>query len=227
MCSLSAMTPDSWDPASSTRRKFGGRLPPKWRSALTVCLLLGLPLAGALTATLAPYAILAPVEPASSSFEPSSTPDERPNSTDRTGEQVLPAERQAVRQTALNYAEAFYQADPTLVQEVTHSRFQRHGYRWEEGQYHWDTVSHRELLQLVASWNRDHSRMRPDTVQVDIFRVHRKIANVQVTTFWGTDHLHLVKTDSGWKIQQILWQAHPRGRSGPGSRGPGRRTPRR
>jgi hypothetical protein len=121
------------------------------------------------------------------------------------------AERAAVRQAALDYVEALYQVDSMRVVRSVHPDLVKYGYYSRDGTYRGTPMNYSELKQLAANWNRNPQRVDPDTARkaVTVFEVLDKTASARITAHWGRDYMHLVKTDDGWKIRQILWQSHP------------------
>jgi len=130
----------------------------------------------------------------------------------QTSDVATDADREAVRQAALNYVNALYYADSTLVVESVDPRLKKYGYYYREGEgYSEGIMTYDELTSLATRWNADARRFDPDghPKSVTVFEVLDKTASAKVTAEWGSDYLLLAKLDGEWKIRQILWQSPP------------------
>lgn len=118
------------------------------------------------------------------------------------------ADRIAVRQAALDYVEALYEADTTRIVRSVDPALVKYGYVRRSGTYRGTAMSYDQLLALTHRWNRDGERVDPETAvkAVEVFDILDRTAAAKVTAHWGSDYLHLVKDDGRWLIRQILWQ---------------------
>ena len=68
-------------------------------------------------------------------------------------------------------------------------------------------MSFAELNDLAGHVNKD-GMFDPETSprEVTILDHTDMIANVKLTAAWGIDYIHLVKTDDGWMIMNVVWQ---------------------
>jgi hypothetical protein len=122
-------------------------------------------------------------------------------------------DRAAVRQAALDYVEALYEADTVRVVRSVHPALTKYGYYRADGTYRGGAMTYDELKQLAARWNRDHRRVDPATAvkEIIVFDVLDKTASAKVVAHWGVDYMHLAKVDGRWMIRNILWQSPPPG----------------
>lgn len=120
-------------------------------------------------------------------------------------------DRDAVRDAVLNYVDALYLADTSLVVESVHPDLVKYGYFRRDGVYGESPMSYDALKELSTRWNADQARVDPDSArrQVVVFDVLDKTASAKVVAHWGIDYLLLAKIDGRWMIRQILWQSHP------------------
>jgi hypothetical protein len=119
------------------------------------------------------------------------------------------ADHEAVHRAALDYVEALYHADTSLVVRSVHPELTKYGYaRTSEG-YRGRPMNYEELKALAKQWNDGHRRVDPDTAvkEVVVFEVLDKTASARITAAWGVDYMHLAKVDGRWMIRNILWQA--------------------
>jgi hypothetical protein len=120
-------------------------------------------------------------------------------------------DRAAVRQAALDYVEALYEADTVRVVRSVHPALTKYGYYRADGTYRGGAMTYDELKQLALRWNRDPRRVDPETAvkEVVVFDVLDKTASAKVVAHWGVDYMHLAKVDGRWLIRNILWQSPP------------------
>lgn len=121
------------------------------------------------------------------------------------------ADREAVRQAALDYVEGVYNVQPERIQRSVHPSLVKRGFyrRDADGPYTEMPMSYEQLVNLAANWNKDKKR---DTSikNVEVLDVLDQMAVAKVTASWGVDYLLLGKYDGTWKISLILWQSPPK-----------------
>src|ERR671913_99098 len=107
------------------------------------------------------------------------------------------SDKEAVRQAAMNYIDALYQAKPELIEkgEQTFSN---------------SPMSYQQLYELAGRWNKDGKQpIDKAPKEVVVYEVLNQTASAKVTVLWGIDYMHLAKYDGTWKIVNILWQEPP------------------
>ena len=121
-----------------------------------------------------------------------------------------PADREAVRNAALDYVEGVYNVQPERIKRSVHPSLVKRGFfkRSAEAPYVEGNMSFDQLVNLAATWNKEGKR---DTSikQVAVLEVLDQTAVAKVTASWGIDYMLLAKYDGKWLIQQILWQSPP------------------
>jgi hypothetical protein len=122
------------------------------------------------------------------------------------------ADVEAVRQAALNYVDAIYRADPSLVRTSVHPSLAKRGFYVDrEGVWHESPMTFDQLIETARTWNDDGRTLREGAPRaVEIHEVLNRIASARITAQWGVDYLQLAKFDDGWKIVNIVWQSPPR-----------------
>jgi hypothetical protein len=122
------------------------------------------------------------------------------------------AEVEAVRRAALDYVEAIYTADQTLIERSVHPTLAKRGYYVNrEGSWQESPMTYDQLLHTARTWNANGKTLREGAPkQVTVLDVLDKTATAKVVAQWGIDYMHLAKYDDGWKIVNIIWQSHPR-----------------
>jgi Putative lumazine-binding len=127
--------------------------------------------------------------------------------------QSAPAsDKEAVRQAAMNYLDALYQAKPELIEKSVHPDLSKRGYFHKKGeqQFSNEPMSYKQLYDLAGTWNKDGKRpLDKAPKEVVVYEVLNQTASAKVTAYWGIDYMHLAKYDGTWKIVNILWQEPP------------------
>jgi hypothetical protein len=122
-----------------------------------------------------------------------------------------PADREAVRQAALDYVEGIYTVDTSRIERSVHKSLTKRGF-WREPAdpaYRPESVmTFDQLMKLTTAWNKDGKR---DTSikDVTVLDVLDQTASAKIAAMWGIDYMHLAKYDGRWQIINIVWQAHP------------------
>lgn len=130
----------------------------------------------------------------------------------RTTHRSAAADRAAVQQAVLDYADALYRVDPTRVQRSVHPELVKLGFsRSAPGaSYQTAPMNYRELYELAGRWNAggrvDAATARREVV---VFDVLDQTASAKLTAEWGVDYMHLARYDGRWQIIHVLWQSHP------------------
>ena len=122
------------------------------------------------------------------------------------------SDKEAVRQAALNYIDALYQAKPELIEKSVHPDLAKRGYFKKQGETTFSSspMSYKQLLDLAGTWNKDGKRQVATAPrEVVVYEVLNQTASAKVIVSWGIDYMHLAKYDGTWKIVNILWQEPP------------------
>jgi hypothetical protein len=120
------------------------------------------------------------------------------------------ADRDAVRQAALDYVEGIYNVQPERIQRSVHPALVKRGFYKKDAStpYVEMPMTYDQLVKLASDWNKGGKR---DTKikEVAVLDLLDQTATAKVTATWGIDYMLLGKYDGQWKIVQILWQSHP------------------
>ena len=126
--------------------------------------------------------------------------------------QTPAAEREAVRRTALDYLEGFYEGDSTKHIRSIRPEVYKYGFSRQP-----DSTFRGSQMQW-AGFHAFTNRVRNNKTfpaanapkEVEIFEVLDQTANVKVTAWWGIDYLLMGKFDGKWMVTHVLWQSPPR-----------------
>jgi hypothetical protein len=122
------------------------------------------------------------------------------------------SDKEAVRQAAMNYIDALYQAKPELIEKSVHPDLSKRGYFRKKGEQTFSNspMSYQQLYELAGRWNKDGKQpIDKAPKEVVVYEVLNQTASAKVTVLWGIDYMHLAKYDGTWKIVNILWQEPP------------------
>jgi len=121
------------------------------------------------------------------------------------------ADREAVRQAALDYVDGLYKAEPSLIERSVHPGLTKHGFWRKPADTVYEpqtTMTYQQLVALAEKWNKDGKRDL-SIKQIEVLDVLDQTAVAKIVANWGIDYMQLAKYEGRWKIVNILWQAHP------------------
>lgn len=116
------------------------------------------------------------------------------------------ADSAAIRAVALDYIEGWYGADAARMERAVHPELAKRLHLTTEGR---SFVQQTGASALVAGTARGGGSEAPEgerRSEVVVFDVFRGAASVKVEATDWVDYLHLVRTDDGWKILNVLWE---------------------
>ena len=124
--------------------------------------------------------------------------------------QTAAAEKEAVRQAALDYVEGIYNTEPARIERSVHPNLVKRGFYKEAAAspYVEMPMTYEQLVRLAGNWNKEKKR-DISIKDVTVLDVLDQTAAAKVTAAWGIDYMLLGKYDGRWKITEILWQSHP------------------
>ena len=122
------------------------------------------------------------------------------------------ADREAVRQAALDYVEGIYEVSPQRIERSVHPDLVKRGFYIKKGEtvYSPSPMNFTELVNLSKTYNKSGKLPKTAPKEVVIFDVLDQTASVKLTAVWGIDYMHLAKYDGKWMIVNILWQSLPK-----------------
>ncbi len=116
-----------------------------------------------------------------------------------------PDERAAIRRTALDYIEGWYEADAARMGRALHQDLVKRIVSSAGGTEQVNTLT---KAQMVAATKKGGGKGRPAAtrnIEVDILDVYRDIASVRTECADFIDYLQLAKSEGQWKIINVLW----------------------
>jgi hypothetical protein len=122
------------------------------------------------------------------------------------------ADKEGVRQAALDYIEGFYEGDSSRFIRSVRPEVYKYGfYRDTAGAYRGMQMQWQGFHNFANRVKRGQSRTPANAPkEVEILDVADQIAAARITAWWGIDYLLMGKYDGKWMISHVLWQSPPR-----------------
>ena len=128
------------------------------------------------------------------------------------GAEAAGADRKAIERAVFDYAEAFYETKPELIDRGVHEDLAKFGFysASAEGKLVPASMTFSQLRSLAERAYANRSAPGNPRKEVTLLDVQDKTAIVKLVGEWGLDYMHLAKFDGKWKTLHVVWQTHPR-----------------
>jgi hypothetical protein len=128
---------------------------------------------------------------------------------------VSDGDKAAIRQTALDYIEGWYEGNPERMERALHPELAKRIVRTnpQNGQSRLDQTN---ALTLVQKTRRGGGKQTPKEKQqkdVIILDVYGNTASVKIIASDWIDYLHIAKSNGRWVIVNVLWELKPQNNS--------------
>lgn len=123
------------------------------------------------------------------------------------------ADREAVRQAALDYVEGIYNVDPSRIERSVHPKLAKLGFYRppaEDAYRPGSTMTFEKLVEIAKNYNKEGKLPKDAPREVTLLDVLDQTATVKLVAEWGVDYMHLAKFDGKWMIVNVLWQSPPK-----------------
>jgi hypothetical protein len=121
------------------------------------------------------------------------------------------ADQTAIKQTALDYIEGWYEGNPERMERALHPELaKRIVHTNQQGQSRLDQMS---AMSLVQGTRRGGGKSTPKEKQqkdVTILDIFENAASVKVVASDWVDYLHVAKWNGRWVIVNVLWELKPK-----------------
>jgi hypothetical protein len=122
-----------------------------------------------------------------------------------------PEDLTAIKATALDYVESYYEGDPARMERALHpdlaKRIARRDQKSGKDLQH---MTAPELVALVAKGGGKSVPKEKQVREVKILDVFGNAATVRADMVGWIDYMHLAKFDGKWKIVNVLWELRPK-----------------
>ena len=119
-------------------------------------------------------------------------------------------EREAIKQTALDYVEGWYEANPERMERALHPELAKRIVRNSpEGRSRLDQMSALALVQGVKRGGGKETPKNSQRKDVIILDVFGNTASVKCVMSDWIDYMHMAKFNGRWVIVNVLWDLNP------------------
>lgn len=121
------------------------------------------------------------------------------------------ADAAAIKQTALDYIEGWYEGNPERMERALHPELAKRIVQTDpkSGRSRLDTMGAMTLVQRVKAGGGTKTPKDQQQKDVTILDVFENAASVKVVASAWIDYLHVAKFDGRWVIVNVLWELKP------------------
>lgn len=122
------------------------------------------------------------------------------------------AEQAAIKQTALDYIEGWYEGNAERMERALHPDLAKRIVRTDpkSGRSRLDQMSAMGLVQGVRSGYGKNTPKEKQQKDVTILDIYENTASVKVVAADWVDYLHVAKFNGRWVIVNVLWELKPK-----------------
>jgi hypothetical protein len=121
-----------------------------------------------------------------------------------------PADAAAIKQTALDYIEGWYEGNAERMEKALHPELAKRIVRNSpEGRSRLDQMGAMTLVQGTRSGGGKETPKEKQQKDVTILDVFENAASVKVVAADWIDYLHMAKSNGRWRIVNVLWELKP------------------
>lgn len=116
-------------------------------------------------------------------------------------------DREAVRQTALNYIEGWYSGDAVRMEQALHPDLAKRGI-WLDRKTSKTVITPLTAEQLIGYTKQGGGKRPKDQwqIEVTILDLLENSASVKIVSADFIDYGHVAKVDGAWKLLNVLWE---------------------
>lgn len=115
----------------------------------------------------------------------------------------------AIRRTALDYIEGYYEGNPEKMARSLHPDLAKRRVSAEAGQSKLNPISRDQLVEVARSGRGKSTPAAEQRKDVAVLDVFGNTATVKLDARDWVDYLHLVKWNGRWVILNVLWELRP------------------
>jgi hypothetical protein len=121
------------------------------------------------------------------------------------------ADREAIKQTALDYIEGYYEGNAERMERALHPDLAKRIVRTDPatGKSKLDHMTAPRLVQITQSRQGKPTPPEKQQKEVTILDVFENAASVKIVAGDWIDYLHVSKFDGRWVIVNVLWEMKP------------------
>ena len=119
---------------------------------------------------------------------------------------------EAIKQTALDYAEGWYEGNAERMERALHPDLAKRIVRTKDGVSKLDQMNAATLVQYTRAGGGAKTPKEQQQKDVTILDVFENAASVKVVMSGWIDYMQMAKFNGRWVIVNVLWAVKPRGR---------------
>ena len=126
------------------------------------------------------------------------------------------ADAEAIKQTALDYIEGWYEGNPERMERALHPELAKRIVRTnEKGMSQITQIGAMTLVQYTKRGGGKNTPKEKQQKDVTILDVFENAASVKVVASDWIDYLHMAKWNGRWVIVNVLWELKPQPQQSP------------
>jgi hypothetical protein len=124
---------------------------------------------------------------------------------------VAAADEAAIKQTALDYIEGWYEANPERMERALHPDLAKRIVRVSPDNkiYRLDQMSAMGLVQGARRGGGSQTPKEKQQKDITILDVYENSASVKIIALDWIDYLHVARWNGRWLIVNVLWELKP------------------
>ena len=131
-----------------------------------------------------------------------------------TQAQTSDADREAIKATALDYIEGWYEGNPERMERALHPDLAKRIVRTNDrGQSMLGQMSAMGLVLGVKNGGGKNTPKEKQQKDVTILDVYQNAASVKIVASDWIDYLHIARSNGRWVIVNVLWELKPKPKS--------------
>ena len=126
---------------------------------------------------------------------------------------VSDADKVAIKQTALDYIEGWYEGNAERMERALHPELaKRIVINDKQGRSGLDQIGAMTLVQRTKRGGGKQTPKEKQQKDITILDVFENAASVKITASDWIDYLHIAKFNGRWVIVNVLWELKPKGK---------------
>lgn len=122
---------------------------------------------------------------------------------------VSDADKEAIKQTALDYIEGWYEGNAERMERALHPELAKRIVFTKDGRSRLDSMSAMTLVQNVKRGGGKNTPKEKQQKDVTILDVFENAACVKVVASDWVDFLQIARSNGRWVIVNVLWELKP------------------
>lgn len=123
-----------------------------------------------------------------------------------------PADSAAIRATALDYIEGFYEGNLERMERAVHPDLAKRIVNTRDGKSVVSNMTAERLLEITGRSGTANTPVDERRADVRITDIYGHSATARIDAFRWVDFLQLSKIDGQWVIINVLWEMYPEGK---------------